>query len=215
MELPAVQLEGQTLHLHPFRGAYWEEESVLLLADLHLGKTSHFRRHGLPVPRAVSDENWDRLIAMIVDFSPERVLFLGDLFHSEYNAEWEELNDLIEQFATIQFELVPGNHDILEGHHYERSLLIVHPETLTEPPFLFSHHPLEDVPAGLYNLAGHLHPGVRLRGNGRQRLRLPCFYFGQNQGILPAFGAFTGLGKIEVKEGDRVFVIAEGEVVGI
>ena len=74
---------------------------------------------------------------------------------------------------------------------------------------------MEVIPAEKYNLAGHIHPCVRLRGAGRQRLRLPCFYFGDRQGILPAFGTFTGLGDVEVQNGDRVFVIADDRVVEV
>ena len=46
---------------------------------------------------------------------------------------------------------------------------------------------------GAYVLAGHLHPCVVLGGRAHQRLRLPCFHFGAQVGVLPAFGAFTGM----------------------
>ncbi len=215
MESSTFQLAGQTLRLHPFRAAYWVEAGTLLLADLHLGKAAHFRRNGLAVPNGVSEGNWDRLLSLLVDFRPARVLFLGDLFHSEYNAEWESLADLIRQFDSVAFELSPGNHDILAEEVYTRAGLIVRPEEYREGPFLFSHHPLPVVPEDAYNLAGHVHPGVFLRGRGRQRLRLPCFYFGKRQGLLPAFGAFTGLGPVAVRNGDRVFVIADDRVIGV
>jgi DNA ligase-associated metallophosphoesterase len=211
--LQIIQCQGQTFHLHPFRALYWEEASTLLLADLHLGKAAHFRRAGIPVPRGVSDENWDRLLSLLVDFTPKKVLFLGDLFHSDYNPEWESLGQLKAQFEEISFSLVLGNHDRLDRRHYEAARLQIYEEPLAWGPFLFSHHPLEAIPAEKYNLAGHIHPCVRLRGAGRQWLRLPCFYFGERKGILPAFGAFTGLGDIEVQNGDRVFVIAEDRVV--
>ncbi len=206
---------GEKLLLHPFRGAYWEREGLLLLADLHLGKAAHFRKAGLPVPQAVSDTNWDRLISLLLDFQPRRVVFLGDLFHSDYNADWEELAGLMEQFEQVQFELIVGNHDILDPRHYERSRLVLRGAALQLSPFLFTHEPTLTAEADQYNLAGHLHPCVRMRGQGRQRLRLPCFYFGENGGILPAFGAFTGMGEVGVKNGDQVFVIVGNEVVDV
>ncbi len=46
-------------------------------------------------------------------------------------------------------------------------------------------------------------------GNGRQRLRLPCFYFGTEGAILPAFSVFTGLYAVEPEEDAEVFVIGE------
>lgn len=208
-------IAGERLLLHPFCGVYWKKEKVLLIADLHLGKAAHFRRAGLPVPAEVSQSNWERLIALLLDFDPERVLFLGDLFHSDYNSEWEELADLIRQFSHIDFELVIGNHDILDHQNYEQAGLLMHGTALIMPPFIFTHEPTFAQDQNLYNLAGHIHPCVRLRGRGRQRLRLPCFYFSPTGGILPAFGAFTGMGEVEAKKGDQVFVIAEEQVVEV
>lgn len=206
---------GETLLLHPFKAAYWPAEGALLLADLHLGKAAHFRREGLPVPAHVSHVNWDRLISLLLDLQPRRVVFLGDLFHSDYNQEWEEFCQLMAQFSSVRFELVLGNHDILPEGHYRQANLEVYTDGLELPPFLLTHHPLEEVPASFYNLAGHIHPCVYLRGNGRQRARLACFYFGKDQGILPAFGAFTGMGKVWPKAGDQVFVIAGDEVLDV
>ena len=206
---------GEALLLHPFKAIYWEAEEALLLADLHLGKAAHFRREGLPVPSDVSQANWDRLISLLLDFQPRRVLFLGDLFHSDYNREWEELCQLMEQFSPTRFELILGNHDILPPGHYQKANLAVHREGLQIPPFFLTHHPLEETPGPLYNLAGHVHPCVHLRGNGRQRARLACFYFGKEQGILPAFGAFTGMGKVQPRAGDQVFVITGEKVLEV
>jgi DNA ligase-associated metallophosphoesterase len=206
---------GENLVLHPFCGVYWEKEKMLLLADLHLGKAAHFRKAGLPVPQGVSNANWDRLISLLLDFEPARVVFLGDLFHSDYNGVWEELTQLFLQFSHISFELVIGNHDILDPQNYEKSGLVLHGTALAMPPFLFTHEPTMTSGQGFYNLAGHIHPCVRMRGPGRQSLRLPCFYFGHTGGILPAFGAFTGMGEVGPKKGDQVFVIAEEKVIRI
>jgi len=191
---------------------YWMREKALLISDLHLGKATHFRNHGIPVPHAAGDANWDRLISLLLDFQPQRVLFLGDLFHSDVNSEWTDFCSLTRQFSNLSFELIPGNHDILPVEHYTQARLLLHPPVLEMVPFLLSHLPLETIPGHRYNLCGHLHPGVCLRGAGRQTMRLPCFYFADNQGILPAFGAFTGIAEVEVKPGDRVFVIAEESV---
>ena len=70
-------------------------------------------------------------------------------------------------------------------------------------------------PSKLYNLAGHIHPAIKLKGKARQSLRVPCFYFGNENGILPAFGNFTGTASINIKKTDNVFVIAEKEVIKI
>jgi metallophosphoesterase superfamily enzyme len=64
-----------------------------------------------------------------------------------------------------------------------------------------------------YVVSGHLHPAIQLSGSAQQRLRLPCYWFGENQGVLPAFGEFTGMHTIQPKKGDQIFVIAENQVI--
>ena len=46
-------------------------------------------------------------------------------------------------------------------------------------------------------------------------LRLPCFHFGEQVAVLPAFGAFTGMHPIEPGDGDRVYAIADDRVVAL
>jgi uncharacterized protein len=46
-------------------------------------------------------------------------------------------------------------------------------------------------------------------------MTLPCFYFGQRQALLPAFGVFTGLAKIRPLKNDKVFVIVEGKIMDV
>jgi DNA ligase-associated metallophosphoesterase len=207
-----VTLMGQTLTLHPLAAAFWEETSTLLLADLHLGKVSHFRKNGAAVPDAAASANLDRLIALMLEFKPLRVLFLGDLFHSVYNPEWEAFEGLLALFPDTRFDLVQGNHDILPAAFFQRANIHLHPQVLESGPFIFSHEPLPDGASASYNIGGHIHPGVRLKGIGKQYLKLPCFYFGTQQGLMPAFGIFTGLGEIRPKAGEAVYVIAGEKV---
>lgn len=210
-----AKVAGEELVLHPFKAVFWPKESILLIADLHLGKATHFRKEGIAVPAAVSDTNWDRLTALLLEFKPKRVLILGDLFHSHYNSEWEDFGQLLAQFNQISFELVSGNHDILPAIDYDRINLTVYPESLFITPFWFTHHPIEEHITEGYNLSGHIHPGVRMKGNGRQYLRLPCFLFGPSQGILPAFGAFTGMATVRPTKRDQVFVIGGDEIIQV
>ena len=220
----AAVLAGERVDLHPHAALYWSAAATLIVADLHLGKATHFRRHGMAVPQYVQDETMDKLSGLLLDFAPERLLILGDLFHSDYNQEWEDFADLVLGFRDVRFELVLGNHDRLTMRQYEKYGIAVQREPYVDGPFAFSHHPLsrEDVAAipgvgptgSLYNLAGHVHPAARLVGRG-ESLRLPCFHFGREAGLLPAFGAFTGHHTVAPRRGDRVFVLAGNRVVGV
>ena len=210
-----ITFQKQTLHLHPFRAIFWEEQDALLIADLHLGKAAHFRKHGLAVPAVVLQKNLENLQILIDTFAPQRVIFLGDLFHSTLNYVWQYFVRFMENYGDLCFELVQGNHDILPPELYAAAQLTVYTEPLVVEAFIFSHYPLEEVPARLYNFYGHLHPGVKLSGYGGQSMRLPCFHFGKRQAVLPAFGKFTGLAIVRPVAGDQVFVIGEGQVFAV
>jgi metallophosphoesterase superfamily enzyme len=117
-----------------------------------------------------------------------------------------------ERHAGIDLLLVRGNHDDRAGD--PPPALGVHcvdePHAFAAAPGLaLRHHPRPH--PGAYVLAGHEHPCTHV-GRGIDRLRLPCFHFGAEVGVLPAFGAFTGMHPIERSGGDRVFVVADNAV---
>jgi DNA ligase-associated metallophosphoesterase len=208
-----IKIGTVKVRLLPQKAVWLKQQKILLLADLHFGKINHFRKSGIPVPAAANNKNTELLISLLQDTKPDRVIFLGDLFHSHYNEEWEVLGQTRKHFLNCSFELVLGNHDILSTLQYERNKMKCYANELREGDFILTHEPMAEVPRGLYNLSGHFHPGVKLRGTGKQTVMLPCFYFGKNQGILPAFGSFTGMARIMPKKEDRVFVIAEDKII--
>ena len=215
--METITVAGERLVLHPDRAVFWERKQTLLLADLHLGKGAHFRRAGIAVPTLVSDVNFARLRGLLEACQPLRVLLLGDLFHSDHNHVWRSFCDFTASFPGISFELVPGNHDVLPPACYHEAGLLCHPEIITDGPFSFSHHPLTEAQRqeGYYNLCGHVHPCVKLLDRSGRGMKLPSFYFGAREGILPAFGEFTGCAEVKVRPGDRVFVLAEEQVLAV
>lgn len=208
-----VEVLSEAVELLPQKALFLKRWKVLLIADLHFGKINHFRKSGIPVPARANDKNSETLISLLQQTKPERVIFLGDLFHSHYNEEWEVVGQIRKHFSACQFELVLGNHDILSAVQYERHQVKVTLNQLQLGRFLLTHEPLTEVPEGCYNLCGHIHPAVQLRGSGRQSVTLPCFYFGSHQAILPAFGSFTGMARIVPRKEDRIFVIADNKLI--
>ena len=204
----------ERLELRPDRSLFWPARRTLAVADLHFGKADSFRAASVPVP-GDAEATLARLDAALRNTAAERLVVLGDFWHAREGRTERLLDDLAEWRAAradLQIELVRGNHDRAgappEGWATDWQTVV-----LSDPPFLFTHHPAPS-PDG-YVLAGHLHPGVQLFGRGRERLRLPCFWFGPSVGVLPAFGAFTGAANVAMQPGDRVFAIAGGEVVPI
>jgi uncharacterized protein len=208
-----IELLGEKVRLLPQKALWFEKRKTVLMADLHFGKVNHFRKAGIAVPARANDRNAENLISVLQATKPERLIFLGDLFHSYYNDDWEVIGQIRKHFLDCSFELVLGNHDILSEVQYERHNMKFYLNELQEDNLILTHEPMEDVPKGLYNLCGHLHPGVNLRGAGKQSMTLPCFYFGRQQAILPAFGTFTGLARIVPKKSDRIYVIADNKII--
>lgn len=208
MTLKIVQ---QTFELLPQGAVYWQEQKALLLADIHLGKVSHFRKNGYAIPAQIQFSFYQKMEQLLTAHNVEKIFFLGDLFHSDRNAEWDRFVAW-NQSLSQQTILVKGNHDILPMKVLEQSGLFVVTEWM-EKNILLTHHPTDR--SGLFNFSGHIHPGVRLQGAGRQRLKVPCFFHQPNQMILPAFGDFTGLHLLQPKAGDRVYVLTGEAVVEI
>ncbi len=207
-------LKHQRLWLLPQKAIYWQKRKTLLLADLHVGKSGHFRKNGIPVPSQVAHSNLTKLDSLLKKTEPDHLIILGDLFHSNINSEWRQFVKWRKQYRELEVSLVIGNHDILGSEKYHSGIINVFKQ-LSVDPFLFIHDVEERQNAdqkNLYLLSGHVHPAVKLKGKGRQAMKLPCFYFGLNYGILPAFGGFTGTHVIEPKENDDIFIIADSKI---
>ena len=207
-----ITLGTTTIQLLPEKALFLPEHSILVIADLHLGKTMHFRKAGLFVPTESARKDYLVLHALMQQYGPREVWFLGDLFHSDHNAEWQQFETFIQTYTDVDFTLIQGNHDILQQDYYERAQIKVVPDVLELEGLLFSHEPLAVVAAGKVNIAGHIHPGCTLRGLGRQSLRLPCFYWYNSLLLLPAFGALTGLHIMEQARDAKTYAVTTDRI---
>lgn len=200
----------QTLWLSPACCIFWEEESALILSDLHFGKSGHFRKSGIGIPQNIFKEDLQKLFAQIQFFKPRVLLIAGDMFHSSANKEMDFFIKWRNDFAQVQFKLIRGNHDILSAKFYKEANIDVVEDKLLIKDFCFTHDiesSCNDEKNDHFTFSGHMHPGIKMNGPGNQSLMLPCFYFSKKYAILPAFSAFTGLAKIKPIASDHVFVL--------
>lgn len=201
------RIKDQQLWLSPERCIFWEEEKALILSDLHFGKTGHFRKSGIAVPPSVYREDLHRLLTQIQYFQPRQLLIVGDLFHSRENQELTLFRRWREDLGHLAVLLIKGNHDILEEGWYANAGITVHTEQLHIGDFAFIHDITEQKECKAYCFSGHIHPGVWISGMGKQALRFPCFYFGEDYAVLPAFSRFTGTASIDPSPNANVFAI--------
>jgi len=203
-------IAGNTFSLSNDRCVFWEEEKILLLSDLHFGKTGHFRKEGIAVPQGVYKDDLQRLVTQIQFFKPQQLVIIGDMFHSHANKELDLFKKWRNDFKSLPIQLIKGNHDILKNDWYKDATITVVENCLQMGSFSFVHDIAaiqNELCAARYFFSGHIHPGISIRGIGRQSIQLPCFYFSQQFAVLPAFSKFTGNHPIKPKPGESVFAI--------
>src|SRR5262245_40721665 len=103
------------------RSLFWENESTLIIADLHIGKTGHFRKEGIGVPQQVYKDDLHRLLSQVLFFKAERLIIVGDLTHSSANKEMDLFTKWRRDFSSLDVHLVKGNHDILADKWYSEA----------------------------------------------------------------------------------------------
>ncbi len=213
----ALTLVGEQVYLMPERALYWPGASTLVVADLHWGKASTFRAAGIPIPIGTTSDDLARLDSALQRTGARRMVVLGDLFHARAGriatrtlAELRRWRSLAGNFEIL---LVRGNHDRHAGDPPGDLQINCVNAPAFVPPFVFRHEPADA--EGGYGLAGHVHPGLTLMGQGQQRETVPCFVIGPIGAIMPAFGSFTGFGAVRPNPEDRVFVTAEDEVIEV
>lgn len=206
-----IKIQNHTFILHHFGAIFWQDKSILLVSDVHFGKVSHFRKHGIAIPVKTISENFNRLNILIKKYEPETIIFLGDLFHSAKNMEWEMFARWLKTISP-HIILIKGNHDIIDLVNFEKLNIKVVSELVVDA-FILTHYPLQA--SKLFNFCGHIHPGIKLKAKGKQFLNIPCFFRKPNQMILPAFGEFTGSFYLKPTNNDLVYGLTYEEVIEI
>jgi uncharacterized protein len=205
-------LAGERVWLMGEKALYWPGASTLFVADVHLGKAATFRRAGIAIPPGSNRESLDRLSQALESTKAERLVILGDLLHSATARNPDTMASLSAfraRHRQVTMQLIRGNHDDRSGDPpTELSIECLDPPHC-QGPFALCHEPT--AVANGYVLAGHVHPGLRLKG-GVDSARVACFWLGERCAVLPAFGAFTGTWIVTPQAGDRLYPVAEGQV---
>lgn len=184
-----IYFSNEELVLTNQRVVYWPRKNMLILSDLHLGKAAHFRRNGIQMPVQISLQDLSRLNLLINYFQPKQILIVGDLIHAGTNKELDYFKELIQNQPQTEFILIKGNHDrISEDKLNSLGIHQIYKELKIEN-LHFIHQPENNENS---YISGHIHPGVTIQF-ATKRMRFPCYAMNENQLILPAFSAFTGL----------------------
>lgn len=209
-----ITIQTTELELLTEKAIYIEQLRLLLVSDVHLGKSETFQAKGIPIANIINQVNLERLKKLCDTYQPEQLIVLGDLFHSRLSLVPEVL-EAWQHFLNqcgAKVQLLVGNHDrALIPQLSDLSMQCVD-SAIQCDRLLLSHEPLSQ--SGFLNICGHIHPCLNLKTR-LDRLRLPCFYYSKHpeQLILPSFGEFTGGYEITLKPGSVAYVIADNAVI--
>jgi DNA ligase-associated metallophosphoesterase len=178
------------LEMLPSRALFLPETKELLICDIHLGKADYFQQNGIPLTNNSDENNFARIKKIVKKYCPEKLIILGDLFHSKYSIDktlQKKVEDLPELLET-NIELVLGNHDV--GCNIKNLKIFNIRKTNN---IIFSHEPVNLENNKTLNICGHYHPKLYLKNKG-DKLSFRCFAIDKNNNtlFLPAFGDLTG-----------------------
>jgi DNA ligase-associated metallophosphoesterase len=202
------------LQLLPEKAIYVDRLGLLLVSDIHLGKSETFQTAGIPIANTVNQTTLDRLQNLCLKIQPKELIILGDLLHSKSSCvdtvltPWHRFLETV----NITVRLLVGNHDRPLVQWLQRFSIECETNTIQMDRLLLSHEPSPQ--PNCLNICGHIHPCLRLKTRLDQ-LRLPCFYWERSQNllVLPSFGEFTGGYDIDLKPGSTAYVVADGAIV--
>ena len=208
-----LTLGEATLRLLPEKAVLWDR--TLFVADVHLEKASFFQRQGFAVPVGGDAEDLARLRMLLETHGCERLVVLGDFFHRPLRPGGTGQARLEAWLAAlgrtgVSVTLVGGNHDGAVPQEGTAGRLHWEREGWRLGPLICRHEPSGTAEAP--TLAGHLHPGYRLRAARKSSLYGPVFWRRGQELILPAFGTLTGTMAVKPERGDALFLVADGAV---
>jgi len=187
-EALAIDYAESEVLLDPAGAAYFTDDRLLVVSDMHLEKGSSFARRRVFLPPYDTAATLARLAAMAAKYDPSTIVSLGDAFHDDEASERLGA-DAIAAIRAIasgrDLVWVTGNHDPSPPEGVPG----VSVEMLAFGQTIFRHIAERDETG--HEVSGHLHPCARLAREGRA-VRRACFASDGVRLVMPSFGVFTG-----------------------
>lgn len=171
---------------------YITELSILLMSDLHIGKSYSCAKNGNFLPPFEIDETIEKIKSIVDFYNPKKIISLGDSFHEASTLEIIDkiyIKNLNKIFKKREVIFIDGNHDA-ELKSKEK-IDAIFKDSLKLSNFNFTHIKNSKIINNLFEFSGHFHPKVSIISN-RVTYSFKCFVLGKNFCILPSFGTYTG-----------------------
>lgn len=222
-----MNLEGMAgIILDANRVLYFEDLKMLVLSDLHLGKSGYFQKMGSAIPSHHHAADLARLSQLIEQYQAKEILINGDLFHAELTKDVPLFSSWLEklkmQVEDISFRLIRGNHDVKTPAYYKSLGFDEVDDFYLKNDFGFIHDPadkellLKSPNPPRILVYGHVHAGMQIRGKAKQKVRKAAFVIDQTDSLteiyLPAFGTLTGIKTMNAQKKRSFYLIAENSL---
>ena len=167
---------------------FWPAQNALLVADLHLEKSSWFARLGQLLPPYDSLATLTALAAEVERTGATNLYCLGDSFHDRFGCDrlTERARTLLTGLTErLDWVWITGNHDAGFIDHSGGRLV----DEAVVSGIVLRHE--AEVGDPRPEISGHFHPKLRLTLKGH-RVSRRCYVASAAKLILPAFGSLTG-----------------------
>ncbi len=187
-------------------------DDALVVADLHIGKEEELREAGFTLP-SQARKMGDRVVALLEEHAPRRLVVLGDLKHQFPKSTGLERREVPRFFDRVEglvseVHVVMGNHDGNIAHILPRGVTLHGAEGFRHGTIGLAHGhawPSPEVMESQVLLMGHNHPTLlfpdRLGFRHIRRCWIRAPFAGaadryaalpKETVILPAFNPFSG-----------------------
>ncbi|HVF72907.1 MAG TPA: metallophosphoesterase [Chthoniobacterales bacterium] len=187
-----VVLDGRLALFH-------ETERWLAVADLHFGYELSQRAAGWLVPMWGMASIAQRLLELVGDYNPARLIVLGDLVHDK-TAAAEAAGLLGDLGARCETVVVAGNHD----RRVRAKIEMV--DSWQTDRFYFHHGHCAAEAGERIQIVGHHHPAGVLADGAGLRLKCPAFVQQSNCWIMPAFSPWAAGTRWVPDESSRIWL---------
>lgn len=193
-----ILLDGRLALFHKTEG--W-----LAVADLHFGYELSQRAAGRLVPMWGMTSISQRLMELVKEYAPERLVILGDLVHDKTSV-LEAAGLLRSLAAHCEVVVVAGNHDRqLRGE-------VAMVESWQSGEFYFHHGHCVAEAADRLQIIGHHHPAAVVTDGAGLRLKCPAFVQQASCWIMPAFSPWASGTRWTPDEVSRIWLCTEKRV---
>lgn len=162
-----------------------DDGPTVVLGDLHLGYEKALEEEGMYLPRFNTESIRESLNRIICKYDPKRIVLLGDIKHDFKRTRYEgkeEVRKIVELLMNAaDVIVVKGNHDnFLQNILQDTGLMAV--DYVDMCGFRMEHGHVDSGKRPV--IIGHEHPSVRINSSLCGGLKLQCYLYLKDDGII-------------------------------